>query len=580
MNIRNSLYCTLIILLFATFNCSSSDNPPAEETGSGTALSSNSITSQTGSDSATSVILSSQETAGSEIATSTSDLSIGSSVATTLQSSGSSAELPCEDWIDPSQVDFFVDVTFSGASDGSAERPYSTLSAALAVAGPNAIIFLADGVYSGGNITLQEGQQIYSCHGAEATILDCDGQTNCFQLANAVTLQGLGFMNAENALLGSGNNQLRIKNNAFSAIAQAAMKLTDITDSQISDNSITTAAEAGLVFATSGGLLKNLDISANTISEIGGGTKLYGGFSGILFLIDQAGRATDLSLSHNEIYHNEYGLAFLVSNDSNLEQLVISANTIHDNDINGIDLTIQSSHISGIEIIDNSAEHQTDPEIAGGIYLNLEDASTAENVTINNNYTRENIIGISLLSLGESSISQVTMDNNEGDVSPKLFGQSFIIGAMLFGSEAGTMSEISLTNNRWLHLGIGLSLWVESGANISDVTIKGNQMDGNYSLVDSSYIGLYVSNSNPDTSTIQNVAISDNLLQNNAYGLFIEASKAIDVSANKIKNNLVLGISCDPSGVELNCASNTFENNGAFSGDSHIDSDCPTTCLP
>jgi hypothetical protein len=521
---------------------------------------------------------------------------------------------------------FFVDNSAAGGGTGTTENPFNTISAALAVAGTNDIIYVraGDGTSTGmssGAILNDNGQKLIGS-GTDLTFgmlgLNVSGLaapssnyviaaataapvlTNTTAASDGITIAANDVYVAGLTVDGATRDGIRV-----SAGAGQNWQNVEINDVTLSNNQ-----NIGLSLITTGGG----DITNPTLSNI---TASHNLFDGIQLNSSGAGSLiTGLSLTDSLLEANaRYGIYGLAQTTGDIGTISVDGTTARNNGEIGFvfQANVAGSEIASISLDDSVAEDNADT----GIYINaasggLISAANLSDLTIQDN--GEN--GLYIHSSGAGSmITNASLSNSLIDNNASYGYYAYATG----GSDIGTLSTTGSTVTRGGADGYYvltdnatsvISSYTLTNSTISDnddhgfrvyanagqvtttvldnVTAEDNRANGfhflanaatgqigNISLTDISSIDnsdqgiyLYATSGTIGTATLSDIDSQDN----GGHGLYIGASGAtgaitsLSLADGSIENNAVHGafIETATAGqiVSADISDMTIENNG------------------
>jgi hypothetical protein len=238
-------------------------------------------------------------------------------------------ECPDGPWggIEPGETPQWVDGSYGGSdSDGSPERPWSTIAEAITAAEPGAVIGVAAGRYVG-NLTIQ-GKQLH-LRGVCPTEVDIVGSPTPDQAsavlllgaaASGSTIAGVAVTGPSGAIAMSGALDVRVER---VWVHDSALAGIDIEDARGSTSAVVTDS---LIEGTTGiGVLMLGSALILDRTVVRGGRESAATGRGVVAMTStHSGLRADLTLSHSAVSGNEGLGLFVVGSDATVEGSVIS----------------------------------------------------------------------------------------------------------------------------------------------------------------------------------------------------------------------------------------------------------------
>jgi hypothetical protein len=407
---------------------------------------------------------------------------------------------------------FFVDNSAAGGGTGTTENPFNTLSAALAVAGTNDIIYVraGDGTSTGmsSGVTLNDNGQKLIGSGTDLTFgmlnLNVSGlaaPSSNYVLAAASTAPVLtntaaasdGITIAANDVYVAGVTVDGATRDGIRIAAGAGQNWQNI---EINDVTLRNNQNIGLSLITTGGG----DITDPVLSNI---TSSHNLFDGIQFNSSGAGSLiTGVSLTDSLLEDNaRYGIYGIAQTTGDFGVFDISGTTARNNGEIGMyfQATSAGSEIASISLDDSIAEDNADT----GIYINaasggLISTANLSDLTIQDNgenglYVHSSGAGSVITNL---SLIDSLIDNNAGYGYYAYATGGSDIGTLLTSrstvTESGANGYYVLTDN---------ATSVITSHTLADSTISDNDDHG---------VQIYASAGQITTSTLSDVTAEDN----------------------------------------------------------------------
>ncbi|OQA41851.1 MAG: hypothetical protein BWY49_00199 [Candidatus Omnitrophica bacterium ADurb.Bin314] len=376
----------------------------------------------------------------------------------------------------------YVDNSYTGVSDGSLERPYTTIQAGVNNAVGDKWVYVKEGnaIYAetvtlANNVTLWGAGHSGGFAGIPTTgapVVDGSG-ADVMTLANNNTVMGFTIQNGSRGIYGIDIQNTTIRHNTITGNTGEGVHLdiggTTAGTYAISGNSMTGN--------TSHGIYLLADDNANAVFHVDGNTST-GNARGIM--ADFKTNATgSIRISGNDMSNNTgfAGISVYPYNNSVIESVYITDNVSSNN----------KSHGAVVALSDNSSIK--DLRVRNNIYNNSVNGS-----------------GVYLYLAGNTSIDFADISYNTTTGNKTKGIQVYIPGT------SAVVSDLVISNNTVTNNG-GEAIWMRSdSANLVTTTIANNTVTGNkyginFYLKNSSSITATVYNNNVTGSTVENLGI-------------------------------------------------------------------------
>ncbi|MEB3215366.1 MAG: right-handed parallel beta-helix repeat-containing protein [Nostocales cyanobacterium 94392] len=308
----------------------------------------------------------------------------------------------------------------------------------------------------------------------------------------------------------SGDTEIAIQDNQISNSLGVTTEVSENTQVAIANNSITNDLN-GAAIDLSGTATASVEITNNTIT----------GFNNGVFVA--AGDVSDvdnLDITNNQITglldNLSQGVTVQAFDDAKVNSN-ITGNTISDTSLAGIGVEFNQNSQGNVNIADNTISNVVLDELSDGIYVELFDNASADNISINNNTVSDTTgRGISIANFAENIGINLAITGNAVDTT----GAEGIAVEGINGTTE--VSDNTVTNGS----SEGISLTNNTGkVDISNNIVSDNQ--GN---------GIAVKNDSGNAE----IAIKDNQISDNQNGAVIDLSGTATASA-EITNNTITG---------------------------------------
>lgn len=304
-----------------------------------------------------------------------------------------------------------VDNSAAAGGDGSAERPYNTLSDAENAAWVNSIIYVHEG--TGTDLNQDSGIQLnYSGQQLIGSGVNFYYDSASFTTANGSTPSSILLAEATSAPVISNAGDVAVRvNSVNSMVAGIEVEnadhgiLTRIGDNiTISDVTIHDMTSIGvLVVPRNGAQMKNATLRNVTVYNAAN--------HGIFIGANGDGAQLDyLSASNITVYDSgSYGVNIQANNGGSIGTLELENMIIYDNPTGLLvnsrgDSSIDQVYLRDIELYDNTSS---------GLYVLGVDTSVVNYLSIDNLNIHDNAIGVGIYASANSTLSEIMMQNSK-----------------------------------------------------------------------------------------------------------------------------------------------------------------------
>ncbi|MBE9215293.1 right-handed parallel beta-helix repeat-containing protein [Plectonema cf. radiosum LEGE 06105] len=346
----------------------------------------------------------------------------------------------------------------------------------------------------------------------------------------------------------SGDTEIAIQDNQISNSLGVTTAVSENTQVAIANNQITNDLN-GTVIDLSGTATASAQISNNTITGFN---------SGVFVAAGDVSDVDNLDITNNQITglldNLSQGVTVQVFDDAKVNSN-ITGNTIQDTSLAGIGVEFNQNSQGNVNIADNTISNVVLDELSDGIYVELFDNASADNISINNNTVSDTTgRGISIANFAENiginlAITGNTVDTTgaEGIAVEGINGTTEVSNnTVTNGSSKGigltnNTGKVDITNNIVTdNQGNGIAVNNDSGN--AEIAIKDNQISDNQN-------GAVIDLSGTATASAE---ITNNTITGADNGVFVTLADDsqldnVDITANFIDETFLAGI-----GVEFN----------------------------
>ncbi len=445
----------------------------------------------------------------------------------------------------------YVDASYTGDSDGSDDKPYKTVSEAIAVAGEDASILVAAGDYVEADTLIIETDGldlvgrcpdlVKVTNSDLRTVLQVDDSN--FNLLTGIGYSAEGDSDFTFPLVKiSQTNKLEFKGNT---VADSKSKGISVSSSErilISGNKFENCAEEGIYINSSSGEItenevadnqyrgisvqnsEEISISDNTVERNAGTGIFFTDSSGTI----AGNEIRDTGLDEDQKFGRGIGVQYS-------ENVEVTGNVVEGNTGAGIFFAVSGGTISGNEVRD------TGPDGLGTGGYGIEVFECAE-ATVSDNLSEANTIAGILFNDANGTISDNEVrDNNGRGINVENSGDVSVTGNTVTGHEisgvffnysGGSISDNDVQDT--IQTGRAENGCAVAVQHSEDVVVSGNNVEDNHVTA-----VCYVDSSG---------AINENNVHDNFdRGINLEGSSGVTVADNTVESNVAVGIIFDDS---------------------------------
>ncbi|MDQ1276288.1 MAG: hypothetical protein QG610_1864, partial [Euryarchaeota archaeon] len=447
-------------------------------------------------------------------------------------------------------------------ASGTDPDTYSSIQEAVDSAATGSTIIVRDGWYYE-TVNVDKPLTIISESGPKDTVIQSDNPDDCvfYVTADSVTISGFLIIGAGDYLNGLYSNY--------------GIFLYNANENNICNNILMDNLHGILLYGSS-----NNTVQANyAISNFDTGIYLYDSDNNTLYrniaILNTCGivlqGSGDNKLRFNEIGHNEYNLVitdFTSLNDIDTSNNVDGKCVYHV--VGKSDLEIDNSSRAGVVFcIDCQNVTVRDLDLKNnylGIVLCNTSTFLLENNTLANNY-----IGMYLLDSGHGKVINNTADSNlecgflfenasENTIENNTADSNYLYGLYLLNSWGNTLKNNIMSGN---YFNFGAEGLLEPNSIETSNFVDGKPI---YFYVNESEDIVLNSSSNAGTAyfvSCQNVSVRDLVLENNAFGIYLNNTNGVRLENNTLSGN-DFGIYMESTDGGM------LINNGALNNDAGI----------